>query len=176
MGIILKPLTGEFPTYASMYIDLIPNDGRLLHHMEHNYNRIRKLMKSIPEDKLYYRYDAGKWTIKEILVHIIDDERIYAYRALRFARKDSTELAGFDQENYAINSGANKRSIESILHEFETVRKATISLFESFTDEALTSSGIANGNKVSVRALGYHIAGHEKHHVNIIRERYLDEK
>jgi len=133
-------------------------------------------MKSIPEDKLYYRYDEGKWTIKEILVHIIDDERIYAYRALRFARKDSTELAGFDQENYAVNSGANKRSIESILHEFETVRKATISLFESFTDEALTSSGIANGNKVSVRALGYHIAGHEKHHVNIIRERYLDEK
>jgi len=173
MGIILKPQAGEFPAYASMYIDLIPNDGRLLQHLEDNYTGSRKLIQSIPEEKLHYRYADGKWTIKEILVHIIDDERIYAYRALRFARKDSTELPGFDQEIYAASSGANERSIESILHEFETVRKATISLFENFTDEVFTRSGIANGNNVSVRALGYHIAGHEIHHINIIKKRYL---
>jgi len=173
MGIILKPQAGEFPAYASMYIDLIPNDGRLLQHLEHNYASSRKLIQSIPEGKLYYRYAEGKWTIKEILVHIIDDERIYAYRALRFARKDKTELPGFEQEDYAANSNANGRSIESILHEFETVRKSTISLFENFTEEMFSRSGIANGNNVSVRALGYHIAGHEKHHVNIIKDRYL---
>jgi uncharacterized damage-inducible protein DinB len=174
MGIILKPQAGEFPAYAAMYIDLIPNDGRLLQHLEYNYANTRKLVQSIPEIKLKYRYAEGKWTIKEILVHITDDERIYAYRSLRFARKDSTELPGFEQEEYAANSGANGRSIESILHEFETVRKSTISLFENFTEEMFTRSGIANGYNVSVRALGYHIAGHEKHHINIIKERYLD--
>jgi len=173
MGIIAKPLAGEYPAYASMYMDLIPNDGRLLQHFEDNFIGSRKLIQSIPEKKLYYRYAEGKWTIKEILVHIIDDERIYCYRALRFARKDSTELPGFEQDDYAASSGANERSIESILHEFETVRKATISLFENFPEEVFTRLGTANGNKVSVRALGYHIAGHEMHHRNIIKERYL---
>ena len=173
MGIIAKPLADEYPAYASMYIDLIPNDGRLLQHFEDNFIASRKLIQSIPEKKLYYRYAEGKWTIKEILVHIIDDERIYSYRSLRFARKDSTELPGFEQDEYAASSGANERSIESILHEFETVRKATISLFENFTEEVFTRWGTANGNKVSVRALGYHIAGHEIHHRNIIKKRYL---
>ena len=174
MKIIAKPLTGEFPAYASMYIDLIPNDGKLLQHLEENSVRTKKLIESLPEEKLHYRYEIGKWTIKELLVHIIDDERIYAYRALRFARNDKTELPGFEQEDYAANSDANNRSIQSIIREYETVRNATISLFENFTDDMLMRTGVANGNKVTVRALGYHIAGHEMHHMNILRERYLD--
>src|SRR5207253_10519819 len=107
------------------------------------------------------------------LVHVIDDERIYAYRALRFARNDKTELPGFEQDAYALNSGANERSVKNILKELTSVRRATISLFDGLDDEALTREGVADGNKVSVRALAYHIAGHELRHINIIKERYL---
>jgi uncharacterized damage-inducible protein DinB len=127
----------------------------------------------LPAEKLTFRYAEGKWTIKEILVHLIDDERIYAYRALRFARQDQTELPGFEQDDYALHSGANERDIHDILKEFATVRAATISLFEGFDREALLRTGIADGKIMSVRAAAYHIAGHEMRHLNIIKERYL---
>ena len=112
----------------------------------------------------------GKWTIKEILGHI---ERICAYRALRFARNDATELPGFDQDLFARNSGANQRDMTDLLSEFVTVRQSTITLFNSLDDLALMRTGVADGNQVSVRALAYHIAGHELRHVSIIKERYL---
>ena len=127
----------------------------------------------MPEGTLLYRYAEGKWTIKEVLVHIIDDERIYAYRALRFARNDKTELPGFDQDPYAFYSNANVRSIESIIEEYEAVRMSTITLFNGFSDDVMLRSGVANNNEVTVRALGYHIAGHELHHLNILKNRYL---
>jgi hypothetical protein len=146
---IQKPLPGEYPAYASMYIDLLPGDSKLLTHL------------------------WNKWSIKEVLVHIVDDERIYAYRALRFARNDRTELPGFDQDPFALYSGADQRPIDSIIEEYEAVRMATIALYESFTDDALLRKGIANKNEATVRALGYHIAGHELHHINIIRKVYL---
>jgi uncharacterized damage-inducible protein DinB len=132
-------------------------------------------MHSLPEDKLFYRYATGKWTIKDILVHISDDERIYAYRALCFARNDQTVLPGFEQDKYARYAQAGARTLPDILGEFITVRKATVSLFESLPAEAFTRQGVANSHKVSVRALAYHIAGHELHHINIIKERYLQE-
>lgn len=119
------------------------------------------------------RYAEGKWTIKEILGHLIDDERIYSYRALRFARNDSTELPGFDQERYAEYSDANNREINDLLDEFTLVRQSTIALFKSLDDAAFMRSGVADGKRVTVRALSYHIAGHELRHMNIIRERYL---
>jgi uncharacterized damage-inducible protein DinB len=130
-------------------------------------------MLSLPEEKLLFRYAAGKWTIKEILQHLVDDERIYAYRALRFARNDETELPGFEQDDYALYSGANGRDIVDILKEFAAVRRATISLFEGFDRAALQRAGVADGKVMSVRAAAYHIAGHELRHLNIIRERYL---
>jgi uncharacterized damage-inducible protein DinB len=170
---IEKPSAGEFPPYAIMYIGLLPDDGLILKHLKDNFQTTRDFVLSLPQEKLTYRYAEGKWTIREVMVHITDDERIYAYRALRFARNDKTELPGFEQDDYALYSGANERNIQDILHEFETVRNATISLFESFTNEAFASVGVANGNKVSVRALAYHIAGHELHHLRIIKERYL---
>jgi hypothetical protein len=173
MKLIAKPKQGEFPSYASMYIDRLPEDGLVLQHMEENFKIIKYLALSLTEDKLLYRYAEGKWTIKEILVHIIDDERIYAYRTLRFARNDKTELPGFEQEGYSFFSKANERNIENILEEYESVRKSSLTLFKNIPDDAFLRMGVANGNRVSVRALIYHVAGHELHHLNIIRDKYL---
>ena len=170
---IEKPETGEYAPYAIQYIGLLPDDGRVLDHLRTNFQRTRELVLSLSEEKLVHRYAEGKWTIKEILLHISDDERIYVYRALRFARNDATELPGFEQDDYVIASDANERSVESLLRELETVREATITLFDGLDDAALKRSGIANGNVMSVRAAAYHIAGHELHHVNLIKERYL---
>jgi uncharacterized damage-inducible protein DinB len=170
---IEKPKEGEYPAYAIMYMKLVPDDGSLLKHLEDGYNEMEKLVLSLPIEKLLYRYAANKWTIKEVLVHIIDDERIYAYRALCFARNERTPLPGFEQDDYITFSNANQRSLENILQEYDAVRKATIALYEGLDDAALLRSGIANKNRVTVRALGYHIAGHELHHMNIIKERYL---
>jgi uncharacterized damage-inducible protein DinB len=168
-----KPATGEYPPYAEMYIGLLPDDGHLLDHMEKAIGSTIDLVRSIPEHRLMFRYEEGKWTIKEIFVHIIDDERIYGYRALSFARGDKTELPGFEQEDYADASGANERDMKNILKEYSDVRRSTISLFNGLSDQALLNMGVANTNPVSVRALAYHIAGHEMHHLNIIKQRYL---
>ena len=173
MRTIEKPKEGEFPQYAIIYIGLLPDDGLLLKHLQDNFIAIKELILSLPEEKLLYRYAKDKWTIKEILVHIIDDERIYAYRALRFARGDKTELPGFDQDDYALSSRANERSIENIFEEYEAVRSATIALFNGLPKDSFMRRGIANRNKATVRALAYHIAGHELHHINIIKEKYL---
>lgn len=170
---IEKPEEGEYAPYTISYIGLLPDDGLVLQHLEDNLNATTDLMLSLPEEKLLFRYAAGKWTIKEILQHLVDDERIYAYRALRFARNDETELPGFEQDDYALYSGANGRDIVDILKEFAAVRRATISLFEGFDRAALQRAGVADGKVMSVRAAAYHIAGHELRHLNIIRERYL---
>jgi len=170
---IQKPKPNEYPAYASMYIDLLPDDGLVLKHLEENFKLTKKFILSLSEEKLLYRYAPDKWTIKEILVHIVDDERIYAYRALRFARKDKTELPGFEQDDFTHNSNANERDIKNIFEEYEAVRKATITLFNGLDDETLTRKGTADGNSATVRALAYHIAGHELHHILFIKKNYL---
>jgi uncharacterized damage-inducible protein DinB len=171
--VIEKPREGEYPAYANIYIDLLPDDGLILKHLADNLTTTKKFIVCIPKDRLLHRYAEGRWTIKEILGHIVDDERIYVYRALRFARNDSTELLGFDQDQYARYSEANKRDSGDLLDEFSLVRQSTIAFFKSLDAAALLRTGVANGQSVSVRALAYHIAGHELHHMNIIRERYL---
>jgi uncharacterized damage-inducible protein DinB len=170
---IQKPEEGEYAPYAMMYIGLLPDDGLVLKHLRENLEATKSLILSLPEERLAHRYAEGKWTIKEIVAHISDDERIYAYRALRFARNDRTELPGFEQDAYALYSGANERSVKDLLDELTTVRQATLSLFEGLDDAALLRSGMADGKVMSVRAAAYHLAGHELRHVNIIRERYL---
>ena len=170
---IPKPKTDEYPPYAAMYIDLLPDDGLVLTHLEENFRYVKEFILSLPAEKMLYRYAPGKWTIKEILVHIVDDERIYAYRALRFARNDKTELPGFEQDDFALSSNANERDLQNIFEEYESVRKATIALFNGLNEEVLTREGTADGNKATVRALAYHIAGHELHHINIVKEKYL---
>jgi uncharacterized damage-inducible protein DinB len=173
LRVIKKPDDGEYPAYVHIYIDLLPDDGLILKHLDDNLTSTKQFIASIPKPRLLHRYAEGKWTIKEILGHLVDDERIYVYRALRFARNDSTELPGFDQDHFARYSDANQRDIEDLLDEFTLVRQSSIAFFNSLDDAALIRTGVAEGNRASVRALAYHIAGHELRHMNIIRERYL---
>ena len=170
---IAKPEETEYPAYAHIYIGLLPDDGLILEHLAENLKATTAFLRSIPSDKLLRRYAPGKWTIKEILAHVVDDERIYVYRALRFARNDSTELPGFDQDLFARYSDANDRDLGDLLDEFAGVRRSTIAFFSSLSDQALMRSGVADGKRSSVRALAYHIAGHELRHMSMVRERYL---
>ena len=177
-----KPVPGEYPEYSKIYMDLLEDDGQILERLWRNFIAIRDFIYKVPEEKLYYRYTEGKWTIKEILVHLIDDERIFTYRALRYARNDSTPLHGFDENSYARFSNANRRSLYSIFDEYEAVRKSTLSLFQNLPEDCFLRSGsgieIDNSivNERTVRGLVYHIAGHELRHFNVIKERYLDMK
>jgi uncharacterized damage-inducible protein DinB len=156
-----------------MYIDLLPDDGRVLERLSAGHRLAVALTEPLSESLLTYRYAPDRWSIKEILVHIVDDERIYAYRALRFARGDATPLPGFEQDAYASRSGADDRTVAAILEEYAAVRTATIALFTGLPDEAFSRGGFADGNFATVRALLYHIAGHEAHHLQVIRSRYL---
>lgn len=171
--LIAKPQPDEYPGYASMYMKWLPDDGLILMHLKDQLEKTRKFVSRLSAEQLQLQYAPEKWTIKEILVHIIDDERIYAYRALRIGRGDVTPLPGFDQDAFVPYSRAEHRSLGSILKEYATVRKATLSLFKSFTEEDLLRRGTANGHAVSVRALLYHLAGHELHHLYIIKDKYL---
>ncbi|HEY0652794.1 MAG TPA: DinB family protein [Chryseosolibacter sp.] len=131
------------------------------------------LIRTIPESKGEFRYAEGKWSIKELLAHMIDTERIMAYRALRFARNDKTDLPGFEEKDYAPEANAHGRTIAQLADEMERLRATTIDMFESFTPEMLTREGTANKNLLSVLVLGYVIPGHETHHRKILIERYL---
>ena len=136
--------------------------------------RTLELVHAIPEIKSDYRYAEGKWSIREVICHMQDAERIFAYRALRFARNDKTPLAGFEEEDYAGQANASGRSLKKLADELQHLRSATVDLFESFTEEMLARKGTANNNEMSVMALGFIIAGHETHHRNILKERYLN--
>src|SRR5882724_9566236 len=141
--IIDKPGRDEYLTNEPPYIDLLPADGLLLQHMEENCQSTKLLVCSLPEEKLQFRYAPGKWNIREILVHIIDGERIFSYRALRFARNDKTILPGFNHIEFNIYSGADRRSLENIFDEYKAVRHSTITLFNGLDDEALIRKGTA---------------------------------
>ena len=167
------PSQTEYPPYAEMYMKLVLKDGTLLKQLNDNLEETKKFVASLTEEELNFRYSDDKWSVKEVLVHIVDDERIYAYRALAFARNDKTSLPGFEQDDYAKHSDTNNRKIENIMEEYEAVRMSTIALFNGLSEEALRRIGTADGNRASVRALGYHIAGHELHHIKFIKERYL---
>ncbi len=140
--------------------------------LRESYGRNPALLLSIPQDKWNYAYSPGKWTVKEVLLHLTDSERIFAYRALRFARNDKTELSGFDENEFAPNSNAAKRSDVSIIEEYKAVRNATLTLFEYFDEEMINRTGYANGHEFSVRMVGAIIAGHELHHFQILKDRY----
>lgn len=172
---IPKPKKGEYPPNSVAYMELLKDDDMILQHMKDNFIEVKKIICCIPEEMLYYRYTEGKWSIKEILVHIIDQERIFAYRALRYARFDKTKLHGLEQKEYVFYSYADERSRESILEEYEAVRNATILMFNSFPEQAFLRSGASAGSiyNHTVRALAYYIAGHELWHIKIIKERYL---
>lgn len=168
-----KPQEGEYARHDIQYIKLVPADGMLLKHLEDNLADAQEFFRSMPEEKLVFRYAEGKWTVKEILGHINDCERIYAYRALRFARNDSAVLPGYEQDDYVKVQRANERGLEDLLEEFAAVRASSIALLKSFDADALDRGGVASGRRLTVRAAAYIIVGHQLHHMNIIKERYL---
>lgn len=165
-------LSSEFNPYYETYIKLTDNQ-LLIDGLRDGVVETIKFLESIPFDTLEYKYADGKWTVKEIIRHIIDTERIFAYRALRFARNDRTGLPGFNQDDYILPSRANDFSFQILLEEYKSNRMSTISMFSSFTDDMLKIVGEASNNPMSARAAGFIIVGHEIHHCNVIRERYL---
>ncbi len=167
-----KPVEGTFPPYFKNYIDLVTEDN-LRDALKNQQKEINDFFISIPEAKSNDPYAPGKWTLKELLQHIIDTERILNYRALAFARKDINSLPGFDENEYAANSHANGRKWKDLCDELIAVRISTEILFNSFSDEVYHSSGLANNKPVTVLALGFVIAGHFNHHKKIVEERYL---
>lgn len=132
-----------------------------------------RFVQNIPMDKFDFRYEEGKWTIKEIIQHIIDTERIFGYRALRISRNDKTPLPGFEENDYAANTDANSRGLQGLLTELALVRESTLALFKSFSEEQLKRMGIVSNNEISVRAIGFILIGHQKHHQKVFQERYL---
>lgn len=163
----------EYASFYANYITQVSDEYTLMEELEISVHRLIKFVQDIPMDKYDYRYAEGKWTIKDILQHLIDSERIFAYRALRFSRNDKTELPGFEENDYAAIANGDERSIMDLLTELAVVRQATLSLFKTFKEQQLMRSGIASNNNMSVRALGFVIIGHQNHHQKIFQERYL---
>lgn len=167
-----RPLPSEYPSFYKNYVDNVKTDN-IIKELRDQVIDIQAIISEIPEEKEEYRYAEGKWTIKEIIGHIIDTERVLGYRAMRFARKDKTPLPGYDENQFVANANFNKQTLYSLGHEFAIVREANLALFKVWDEEALSQVGVANGLDVSVRAMLYMIAGHAIHHMNVIKTKYL---
>lgn len=165
----------EINEYAKWYADYInqTSGNDFLEALQSADEELNNLLGNLSDERAEKAYAQGKWTIKDLLQHLIDSEWIFAYRALRFARMDTTDLPGFDHDAYVEPARANQRKMTDLLADQRNLRQATTTLFSSFSEEALLRTGTANGNNVSVRALGWIIAGHQLHHLKIIKERYL---
>lgn len=165
--------TNEYSSFYSGYIEKA-QDIELIAGLRKSGEDTLAFFKSIPTDKYEYVYEANKWTIKELFLHLMDSERVFTYRALRFARKDNTSLPGFDEGHYTAFGKANDYSMDSLLKSYAILRQSTRDLFENFSNDMLLEIGEASGAKMSVRALGLVIIGHERHHCEVIRARYLN--
>jgi len=159
-----------FKPYISLVVD---NNKNITENLEDTLKNFLNTIAKISSEKQEYSYEEGKWTIKELVQHLIDSERVFAYRALRFARNDNHVLAGFEQDDYVAVFDANARDFNDLLLELELTRKSTILLFKSFGETELNRVGNASGNNMSVRALGYIVSGHLLHHFNVMNDRYL---
>jgi hypothetical protein len=166
-----RPQADEYPVFYKGYIDTVKDD--VLSELEHQIVSFQALLKEIPEEKAGFAYAEGKWTIIELIGHILDTERIMAYRALRIARNDSTPLAGFEENDYVANAHFADRSLNSMAEEFQYLRKANLFLIRSLNETELGRVGISNEKPISVKALVFIIAGHLNHHIRILNERYL---
>lgn len=167
-----RPNLNEVPSFYHNYVRRVPEND-LMPALRNQTPSFLRFLNRIPAAKRNYRYARGKWTIKELLQHMIDAERVFAYRALCFARQDKTALPGFDENSYAASSKAQKRNWEDMIAEFKSLRQSTELLFASFDRQQLGSKGIANNNPISVLAIGFIVTGHAYHHLHILRERYL---
>lgn len=177
MPALPRPEPGTYPAYFETYFRYLAPDADPLALLSVQPTALHQLLAGLTEEQAQLRYAPGKWSIRQVVLHMADTERIFAHRALRFARADAQPLPGFDENQYAAHSGADERSLAGLLAgllaEYAAVRLATLALFGSFTPEQLRRSGSANGLPVTVHALLYMLAGHEAHHAAILAERYL---
>jgi len=166
------PKKEEYAAYYHTYVDKVP-EGEIVKILKGQSDRMKKLLLNVSKKKSLFRYSPEKWNIREIIGHLIDSERVMAYRALRFARNDQTDLPGFDENDYVRHSNYNDIKLNDLVEEFCALRKSSSIMFKNFTDEISLRSGRANGNSFTVRAMAYIMAGHVNHHLEIIKERYL---
>jgi hypothetical protein len=169
---ITKPVAGEYNPYYSKYIDLVP-DGDVVGTLASQIGGTLAALRAISDGDSLKRYAAEKWSIREMVGHMNDTERIFAYRALRIARGDQTPLPGFEQDDYIAPGRFDTRSWSSLIDEFGAIRASNLAMFRGFDEHAWRRQGTASQSPVSVRAIGYIIAGHERHHINVLREKYL---
>jgi len=167
-----RPQAGEFATYYGRYIDLATEDD-VVAALDAQSHETAKLLGGISEQQAAHRYEPDKWSIKQLVGHVMDAERIFAYRALCIARGDTTPLPGFDQDPYVANAASDDRPIADLAEEFATVRKSNVMMLRALPAEAWDRRGVASDNPISVRALAFILLGHERHHLRILRERYL---
>lgn len=167
----MRPQQGDYNPYFDNYISLVKGEN-ILAALESNRRTTEAFLKSIPEKIGNYAYAEGKWSVKQVIIHITDTERVFAYRALTIARGDTTPLPGYDENIWADNCAAEKRKLADVVEEFLSVRQSTIQLVKSFDEEKLSRKGTTNNNPASVIALLYVIAGHELHHLKVLKERY----
>jgi len=167
-----RPEETEYLPYYGKYVSLVPDDN-ILEVLSSQLDETLALLRSVPETRAGFRYAPGKWSVKELVGHIIDTERIFAYRALRFGRNDMTPLPGYEQDDYIRNASFDACTLAELAAELESVRRSTIFLLQHLDTDAWMRKGLANKSEVSVRALAYIIAGHELHHREILRDRYL---
>ena len=167
-----RPEASEYFEYYGLYIDKVP-EGEILSILESELGETLNLLDGLPVERANYRYEPGKWSVKEVIGHLIDVERLFSYRALSFARNDPAPLPSMEQDDWAGFNNAAQRSLPDLLGELAAVRRASIALFRSFDDEMLARQGTASGYEFSVRTFPYIIAGHERHHRGILQDRYL---
>ncbi|WP_137905790.1 DinB family protein [Chryseobacterium sp. 2VB] len=162
----------DFQKYIQRYLDQIPS-GNWINELQISADKTIGIYSNLTEEQSNFAYAEGKWTLKELLLHLSDTERVFQYRILAFARGEKNNLPGFDEDEYAENSFAGKRTLESLLEEYKLVRKSSQILLETLQPSALQNTGTANGHEISVETIGKLIVGHNYHHLNIIEERYL---
>jgi hypothetical protein len=171
---ITKPLLDDAPLYFHYYINLV-SETDLTSALQESEKTTVGLFHSMQETQANLRYAPEKWSVKEVLQHVIDSERIFAYRALRFSRRDATPLSGFDENHFVPNANTHQRSLENVLEEYCIVRKASIVLYQYMNDEMLNFKAQANGVENTARATGWMIVGHNLHHLKVIKEKYLNQ-
>lgn len=169
---IARPESSEYGPFYAGYVAEVP-DGDLLSLMERQGEETFALFAGLPEERGAHRYAPEKWSIKDIVLHLADAERVFAYRALRFARNDTTPLPGFDENDYARGAGADARSLADLAAELRAVRRSSLAFFRGLAEPAFLRKGTASGFTITVRALAWITAGHERHHIRVVHERYL---
>jgi len=171
----MRPAPDEYTPYHETYISLVQADD-IVTALQAQGNETAAMLLRLPPAMADYRYAPDKWTIKQVLGHVTDGERVLAYRALRFARGDRTPLTGYEQDDFMRGANFEPRTLASLIEEFEAVRRSTVLLFASLEPEAWSRRGVANQNEISVRALAWLIAGHEMHHRRALQEKYFRSK